>query len=162
MKSSCVLNWLVGFWQFFGENSSRGLSVISRLGYLGKVLKKIIIIISFSVMSYSKKSIWDTFSCRSITKVRECLCVLKQVLIVNLYNINIQNMIIKGGFQTWSYIKGFSFLIAFLSITHVGFFLTCVITLQSVTVMHTSRETVHKATCKNSTHLWWWSKLYCT
>lgn len=73
-------------------------------------------------MSYSKKSIWDTFSCRSITKVRECLCVLKQVLIVNLYNINIQNTIIKGGFQTWSYIKGFSFLIAFLSITHVGFF----------------------------------------
>lgn len=113
-------------------------------------------------MSYSKKSIWDPFSCCSITKVRECLCVLKQVLIVNLYNINIQNTIIKGGFQTWSYIKGFSFLIAFLSITHVGFFLTCVITLQSVTVMHTSRETVHKATCKNSTHLWWWPKLYCT
>lgn len=46
-------------------------------------------------MSYSKKSIWDPFSCCSITKVRECLCVLKQVLIVNLYNINIQNTIIK-------------------------------------------------------------------
>lgn len=45
--------------------------------------------------------------CCSITKVKRCLCVLKQVLVVNLYNINIQDTIIKGGFQTWSYIKCF-------------------------------------------------------
>lgn len=63
------------------------------------------IIMSFSAMSYSKKSTWNTFC--SITKVKRCLCVLKQVLVVNLYNINIQDTIIKGGFQTLSYIKDF-------------------------------------------------------
>lgn len=69
---------------------------------------------SFSAMSYSKKSTWDTFSCCSITKVKRCLCVLKQVLVVNLY-INIQDTIIKGGFHTLSYIKYFSSLIKFFS-----------------------------------------------
>lgn len=85
------------------------------------------------VMSYSMESRWDQFSRGSVTKVREYLCVLRGVLVVNLH-INIQNTRIKGGYQTWSYIK-------FISIT-CSF--TCVITLQLVTEVHTSRETGHK------------------
>lgn len=46
-----------------------------------------------------------------MTKAREYLCVLKQALVVNLHNINIH--IIKGGYQTWSYRKGFFFIVRF-------------------------------------------------
>lgn len=40
MKSSCVLKRLVGVWQFFEDEISRGLRVIWRLAHLGNVFNR--------------------------------------------------------------------------------------------------------------------------
>lgn len=40
MKSSCVLKRLVRVWQFFEDEISRGLRVISRLAHLENVFKR--------------------------------------------------------------------------------------------------------------------------
>lgn len=45
----------------------------------------------------------EKIPCSSVTC--NYLSVLKQILIVNLQNINIQNTIVKDGYQTWIYRK---------------------------------------------------------
>lgn len=40
MKSSCVLKRLVRVWQYFEDEISRGLRVISRLAHLGNIFKR--------------------------------------------------------------------------------------------------------------------------
>lgn len=76
MKSSCVLKRLVGVWQFFEDEISRGLRVISRLAHLENVFKrKKKRSFTLPRCGVGSKSVRDRVSRRSVAKVKECFRV---------------------------------------------------------------------------------------